>query len=94
MIVASLAVVFVIVFVIWTSRYEDTDNAYTAAHVATLSAKVSGIVTEVTLEENTKVKKDQILVRSYGRQNLVKVQELLDQTQNRLLHHCNRQICW
>jgi membrane fusion protein (multidrug efflux system) len=46
-----------------TSRYEDTDNAYTAAHVATLSPKVSGLVTEVLVEENYKVKKDQILVR-------------------------------
>jgi membrane fusion protein (multidrug efflux system) len=48
---------------IWTSRYEDTDNAYTAAHVATLSPKVAGLVTEVLVEENYKVKKDQVLVR-------------------------------
>jgi membrane fusion protein (multidrug efflux system) len=48
---------------LWMERYEDTDNAYTAAHVATLSPKVSGLVTEVFVEENTRVKKDQVLVR-------------------------------
>lgn len=47
----------------WTSRYEDTDNAYTEAHVATLSPKVSGLVTEVLVEENDKVKQGQVLVR-------------------------------
>lgn len=50
-------------FLIWSSRYEDTDNAYTAAHVATLSPKVAGMVTEVLVEENYHVKKDQVLVR-------------------------------
>jgi membrane fusion protein (multidrug efflux system) len=48
---------------LWTSRYEDTDNAYTAAHVATLSPKVGGLITEVLVEENYKVKKDQVLAR-------------------------------
>lgn len=42
---------------------ESTDNAYTAAHVATLSSKVAGLVTEVLVEENEEVKKDQILAR-------------------------------
>jgi membrane fusion protein (multidrug efflux system) len=50
-------------FWLWSSRFEDTDNAYTAAHVATLSPKVSGLVAEVLVEENYKVKKDQVLVR-------------------------------
>jgi membrane fusion protein (multidrug efflux system) len=45
------------------SGFEDTDNAYTAAHVASLSTKVPGLVTEVLVEENYKVKKDQVLVR-------------------------------
>lgn len=48
---------------VWTSHYESTDNAYTAAHVATLSPKVAGLVNEVLVEENYHVKKDQILVR-------------------------------
>jgi membrane fusion protein (multidrug efflux system) len=47
----------------WSLRYEDTDNAYTAAHVATLSPKVGGLVTDVLVEENYRVKKDQVLVR-------------------------------
>ena len=48
---------------VWNLRYEDTDNAYTAAHVAALSPKVAGLVTEVLVEENYRVKKDQVLVR-------------------------------
>jgi len=50
-------------WIIMGLRYEDTDNAYTAAHMATLSPKVAGLVTEVLVEENYKVKKDQVLVR-------------------------------
>src|ERR1700753_221514 len=50
-------------FCIWSSGVEDTDNAYTAGHVATLSPKVGGLITEVLVEENYKVKKDQVLVR-------------------------------
>jgi membrane fusion protein (multidrug efflux system) len=47
----------------YSLRFETTDNAYTAAHLATLSPKVAGLVTEVLVEENYKVKKDQVLVR-------------------------------
>jgi membrane fusion protein (multidrug efflux system) len=64
--IAGAATLFLIAgagYWIWSSRFEDTDNAYTAAHVATLSPKVSGLVTEVLVEENYKVKKDQVLVR-------------------------------
>jgi membrane fusion protein, multidrug efflux system len=50
-------------WVIWTSRYEETDNAYMAAHVATLSSKVAGLIIEVPVEENYKVKKDQVLAK-------------------------------
>ncbi len=42
-------------------RSESTDNAYVEANVATLSAKVPGLVTKVLVEENQKVKKGQIL---------------------------------
>jgi membrane fusion protein (multidrug efflux system) len=48
---------------IQSSHYESTDNAYTEAHVAALSPKVAGLVDEVLVEENDKVKKDQVLVR-------------------------------
>ncbi len=63
----GLGVAAVLIFgtFLWiqTSHYESTDNAYTEAHVATLSPKVAGLVTEVLVEENYKVKKDQVLVR-------------------------------
>ena len=48
---------------VYSLGYEDTDNAYTAAHVATISPKVAGLISEVLVEENYKVKKDQILAR-------------------------------
>jgi membrane fusion protein (multidrug efflux system) len=60
---AGIAVVGAVGFWISTLRYEDTDNAYTAAHVATLSPKVGGLITAVLVEENYKVKKDQLLAR-------------------------------
>jgi membrane fusion protein (multidrug efflux system) len=59
----SVAVVAAIAWIIWTSRYEETDNAYMAAHVATLSSKVAGLIVEVPVEENYKVKKDQVLAK-------------------------------
>ncbi len=43
-------------------KSESTDNAYVGANVATLSTKVPGLVTQVLVEENQKVKKGQILV--------------------------------
>jgi membrane fusion protein (multidrug efflux system) len=60
---AGIAAVLGGIFWVWSLRYEDTDNAYTAAHVASLSPKVAGLVTEVLVEENYRVKKDQVLVR-------------------------------
>ncbi len=59
----SILIVFGVTFWIWNLRFEETDNAYTAAHVAALSPKVAGLVTEVLVEENYKVKKGQVLVR-------------------------------
>jgi membrane fusion protein (multidrug efflux system) len=58
-----VAVLAVSAVYLYGLRSEDTDNAYTSAHVALLSPKVSGLVTEVLVEENTKVKRDQVLVR-------------------------------
>ncbi len=60
---AGLVIVVGATWWIQSLRFEDTDNAYTAAHVATLSPKVSGLVMDVFVEENTRVKKDQVLVR-------------------------------
>ncbi|HTA17186.1 MAG TPA: HlyD family secretion protein [bacterium] len=48
---------------IWFSGFVSTDNAYTDAHVATLSAKVPGMVTEVLVQENQSVTKGQVLLR-------------------------------
>jgi membrane fusion protein (multidrug efflux system) len=46
-----------------TSGRISTDNAYTDAHVATLSAKVPGLVAEVLVQENQTVTKGQVLLR-------------------------------
>jgi membrane fusion protein (multidrug efflux system) len=59
----GVAAILIIGWVIWTSRFEETDNAYMAAHVATLSSKVAGLIVEVPVEENYKVKKDQVLAK-------------------------------
>ncbi|MFL5814096.1 MAG: HlyD family secretion protein [Bdellovibrionia bacterium] len=61
--VIGFAIILATGWQISNSRFEDTDNAYTAAHVATLSPKVGGLITEVFVEENFKVKKDQVLAR-------------------------------
>lgn len=44
------------------SRYESTDNAYTAADVAIVTAEVDGPVAEVRVVDSQKVKKGDILV--------------------------------
>lgn len=58
-----LLAVSVAVYLIHASGNETTDNAYTAAHVHSISSRVSGTVIEVMVDDNEAVKKDQILVR-------------------------------
>lgn len=41
----------------------ETDNAQVSAHTSILSSKVSGVIEEVVVEENTRVKAGQVLVR-------------------------------
>jgi membrane fusion protein (multidrug efflux system) len=60
--IGTAALLFIALSAYW-SRFEETDNAYTSAHVATLSSKISAPVLEVLVEENYRVKKDQVLVR-------------------------------
>jgi membrane fusion protein (multidrug efflux system) len=43
--------------------YEETDDARTAANSAVLSAKVGGIVTEIPVEENQRVKAGDVLIK-------------------------------
>ena len=50
-------------YLIHASGHEITDNAYTAAHVHTISSRVNGTVIEVAVDDNEKVRKGQILVR-------------------------------
>ena len=44
------------------SRYESTDNAYTAAEVALITAEVEGSVAEVRVVDSQKVKRGDVLV--------------------------------
>ena len=60
--VGAAAVVLLAAWSIFGGRSESTDNAYVEANVATLSSKVPGLVSQVLVEENQKVKKGQILV--------------------------------
>jgi membrane fusion protein (multidrug efflux system) len=43
--------------------YEETENAYLTGHVHQVASRISGTVTEVLVEENTDVKKGDVLVR-------------------------------
>jgi len=60
---AVAAILITLAWFVFLYGVEDTDNAQIAAHVAILSAKVPGFVTDVYVEENQKVKKGQILVK-------------------------------
>jgi len=44
------------------SRYEETDDAYITGHIHPVSARVTGTVKQVLVEENQMVKANQLLV--------------------------------
>ncbi len=44
-------------YLLHASGHEVTDNAYTAAHVHSISPRVNGTVIEVTVDDNDEVKK-------------------------------------
>ena len=60
---AGAALLLAAAWFLTSGRFESTDNAYVNAHIATLSAKVPGLVTEVLVEENQKVTQGQVLAR-------------------------------
>jgi len=47
---------------VWINT-ESTDNAYVEADISIVSPEVSGVITEILVQENTLVKKDQIIAR-------------------------------
>jgi membrane fusion protein (multidrug efflux system) len=64
--IGSIVLVVLIVIGIWlkwASGFEETDNAQVSAHSTILSAQVGGIIEEVLIEENQKVKFGQVLVK-------------------------------
>src|SRR3974390_1514490 len=65
----------------WTSAltWVKTDNAYVAAHIHTISARVAGTVKEVLVEENQEVAFGTVLARLDRRDFEVKKQQALAQ---------------
>ena len=64
--------------VLWSlyhSGFEETDDAQVGAYDGVLSAKVPGLVREVLVDENTSVKAGQILVRLDSREYVAAVQK-------------------
>ena len=50
-------------YVIYASRHETTDDAYTTGNVHAISPRVAGTVIEVAVDDNEFVRKGQVLVR-------------------------------
>jgi membrane fusion protein (multidrug efflux system) len=62
-IVAAIIVLAVIAYFIYeASTHESTDDAYTTGHVHNISARVTGTVLEVRVDDNERVQQDQVLV--------------------------------
>jgi membrane fusion protein (multidrug efflux system) len=56
-------VVIGVVYLLFFAGTESTDDAQVGGHVAILSAKVPGLITEVLVDENYKVKKGDVLAK-------------------------------
>jgi membrane fusion protein (multidrug efflux system) len=62
-VIAGVVVLLVIGYFIFESfTHEETDDAYTAGHVHTISARVTGTVLKVLVDDNEVVKQGQVLV--------------------------------
>lgn len=64
-IVAILFIICAIIYIVWTvffSHVEDTDNAYVGADTAQVSSMVSGQVKSVSVEDTQRVKAGDVLV--------------------------------
>lgn len=62
-ITAIVFVVFGIFSLIYSSFYQSTDDAFIEAHIVYLSPKVSGEIVELNVDDNTPVKKGEILAQ-------------------------------
>lgn len=62
-VVGAVAAVVLVIFGWYEWSHVSTDNAQVQAHTLMLSSKVSGIVTEVLVNENDSVKEGQVLAR-------------------------------
>jgi membrane fusion protein (multidrug efflux system) len=58
-----IVVVVGIIFYIYESHHESTDDAYTAAYIHTIASRVAGTVIQVAVDDNEHVKRGQVLVR-------------------------------
>lgn len=61
--------------------FEETDDAFVAAHVHTITAKVPGMVTNVLVDDHMEVKKGQLLVKLDAREYEAQVR--ISQSKNR-----------
>ncbi len=65
----QISIVVLIIFCFLTYRFyvwintESTDNAYIEADISNVSAQVNGVIDEIWVEENNKVKKDQVIAK-------------------------------
>jgi len=63
MIIAGLAVCFLIYEMYGWFNTQTTDNAYIEADISNVSPEVSGVICEILVEENSKIKKGQIIAK-------------------------------
>jgi len=62
-IVAAVAVVIAVYFIVKNYFYEGTDDAYVEAHALMLAPRIGGTITKVLVRENDKVKQGQVLAQ-------------------------------
>ncbi|MBX3487357.1 MAG: HlyD family secretion protein [Candidatus Paracaedibacteraceae bacterium] len=60
---SGLAIIFLGYWFFCIHGFESTDNAYVKADMTVISPRVNGYITEVLVDENQSVKKDQLLAR-------------------------------
>ena len=62
-----------LLFVAWFAwdgfTHEETDDAYVTGHLHNVAARIAGVVTEVRVEDNQKVKEGEVLVRLDAAEN-------------------------
>ena len=74
LVVVGIVVLIVgIIWYIYASHHESTDDAYTTGYVHTISSRVAGTVIEVAVDDNEHVRHGQVLVRLDPRDYQVQV---------------------